>query len=1703
MNGKGTLLLCSAENGDLNGLIHALENGDDVETRDANGQTPLLLASEKGHFGIVRELLHRNASVNARDEDGWTALIAACKAGYPDIVATLLHNGAKHNVADMGGWTPLVWASYKGHGPVVRELLRWGADPNERGQHNMTALIWAAGRGHTSVVKELLDAGARAEIADKYGTTALIWACRKGHFDVTKLLISKGANVNSVGTHGWTPLIMASKGGFVDVVNLLLENRANVNLFDQDGKSALTWASKCGHESSVRELLNYGVYLNMPDKHGDTSLIIAAKEGHVGVIKALLSKYADLELTDSDGKTALYHAVDKGHVDCVRDLLAAGANTEASNKEGETSLIRGAKKKHTLCVKLLLENGADPAAVDKKGDSALHIAVRSRYAGLCEVILRDPRNSRLLHKQNKAGETPYSIDRANKQSVLSPIFGNRDFSGDINRMELPSGHDKFVMALADYISDPSLSTPLTVGLYSRWGSGKSIILQRIYEQLKVYALQESFVLFRITTGVVLTTACAAVTIGLIVWAVSTWVEGLLTALASFVVLMALIILGCSSNKSNAGNVNRCGSRLLRVFERILLFFKMVFCVPPSVESVRAMLPVHFIFIDLTKASIFGDNPLTALVNLAQELNDAVERDYGMFITRLYRVFRSGPYRARQISHQNLRARWKTSCCCIPSAFFFVFVLLAIWVGLFCLAIFGSGTSRTVVAIEIGCACVVVLAFLCNLPRIFVIFYCIVLSMKKRIMIVSSQPGIRDETFLHVLKQEIDLQSDMLECLDGFTKRQTRVVLFIDMLESLEQQKVLHFVNSINVLLSETGHPYLSLISADPRLLLKAIDQNLQLLQDSHISPYDYFKNTVDLPCYFSDQPKQPINGLVPREILTALSGVNSLENTEQFEANQDLEWDAGAIEDEDVDDDDSLRAGCNGKIPLIERKQFLMRRLSNSSSNYSDGSRQRNFERNGNLNYDERDNTSTDLTKFFNENESGSLADIKRIMNIVTLTGRLLHARNLPFRWRTLASWVSLADTWPYKVSWLIMLAEDASLNLPPELSLRKLYNVTGPFMPVLGDQDMSFDADVVYFENHLKNRHPILTVGDISLFLQCTFHIDPAIRKSMIDYLQAIKSGAVAKSPGSIADGIAPTAVSPCSSRFMWRSVADDVSLSQLSSNDIVKQISEIDGINCESIALYQMQLKDHNINGKVLAACDLNELRDALQMAFGDWQLFKAWILSARTREQASSTRADSTVGESRTDSTSEIPNSPGTSRGFRGISSSSEHASGGIHIEFEDAITDGILKGQPKVPYGSHTVRQVLSRNSNTPSRQMKQDSLDSEKSGKGFKGAVAIDDIMDGRKGDGFNSHIRYLNHLQRSADSGFASTEVEAQHARLKPLMRQTSVQENKEYELEMAEVCSSKNSSKSELNSREISDDSQGRRTFREEVTFRDPIPEIKVQSSYSPKEKLRTNMYTIADVPEDFRDQLSDAVTSIAQKHAEEQTKRRENLNNDRTASGSELLHSIKNDLSTASVSYRNQTVGGFPSPLAHLRQRDGVLKHNIGERFSRDSFSDIPLPPLNMLGEKGGSQHSSPSPPLPTPPPEMLTDSEDPSYIFQSYARGAKEDSGHVEAEFSKDFIKDLHYTVEASQSSSTKSKKPQISRIPAITTSNSPVRNSSMDDGQAAANISNRVVSTKPKHPAVSTIPPNDLSSGKSAVKDNRFMQMEPENRNFSQQ
>ena len=78
----------------------------------------------------------------------------------------------------------------------------------------------------------------------------------------------------------------------------------------------------------------------------------------------------------------------------------------------------------------------------QRGDTAIHVAVRGRYRRICELLLRNPKDARILYRPNKAGETPYNIDRQHKQSILTQIFG----TGIIN---LPVDITYFVEARLD------------------------------------------------------------------------------------------------------------------------------------------------------------------------------------------------------------------------------------------------------------------------------------------------------------------------------------------------------------------------------------------------------------------------------------------------------------------------------------------------------------------------------------------------------------------------------------------------------------------------------------------------------------------------------------------------------------------------------------------------------------------------------------------------------------------------------------------------------------------------------------------------------------------------------------------------------------------------------------------------------------------------------------------------------------------------------------------------------------------------------------------------------------------------------------------------------------------------------------------------------------------------------------------------------
>jgi hypothetical protein len=77
------------------------------------------------------------------------------------------------------------------------------------------------------------------------------------------------------------------------------------------------------------------------------------------------------------------------------------------------------------------------------------------------------------------------------------------------------------------------------------------------------------------------------------------------------------------------------------------------------------------------------------------------------------------------------------------------------------------------------------------------------------------------------------------------------------------------------------------------------------------------------------------------------------------------------------------------------------------------------------------------------------------------------------------------------------------------------------------------------------------------------------------------------------------------------------------MSVNDVCKLLSKLDGINKKYLQNYQDSVIENNISGRILVSCELSEVKQVLEMKFGDWQLFKSAIISLIEKENDFSAR------------------------------------------------------------------------------------------------------------------------------------------------------------------------------------------------------------------------------------------------------------------------------------------------------------------------------------------------------------------------------------------------------------------------------------------------------------------------------------------------
>jgi len=141
---------------------------ENLNTRDHNGNTPLMWAASQGNEQLVEALLDQGALVNMQNFAGETALYIAAARGFDRICALLIEHGGDARYSTIDGATPVHIAAASGHLEVLKTLISKGAFVNGTDEEGDSALHYAIREGQRAVIELLVkhfgaDASAKNE----------------------------------------------------------------------------------------------------------------------------------------------------------------------------------------------------------------------------------------------------------------------------------------------------------------------------------------------------------------------------------------------------------------------------------------------------------------------------------------------------------------------------------------------------------------------------------------------------------------------------------------------------------------------------------------------------------------------------------------------------------------------------------------------------------------------------------------------------------------------------------------------------------------------------------------------------------------------------------------------------------------------------------------------------------------------------------------------------------------------------------------------------------------------------------------------------------------------------------------------------------------------------------------------------------------------------------------------------------------------------------------------------------------------------------------------------------------------------------------------------------------------------------------------------------------------------------------------------
>lgn len=410
-----------------------------------------------------------------------------------------------------------------------------------------------------------------------------------------------------------------------------------------------------------------------------------------------------------------------------------------------------------------------------------------------------------------------------------------------------------------------------------------------------------------------------------------------------------------------------------------VFYSLNCC--PTVNSAKQFAPVQYIFIDFNAWEYVGcDHTWAGLVTM---LVDEIESRYRILLS-FFRIF--GEIETGE-SFQTEKLKWV--CKQWSKIFFFsipcLFLVLAAVIVLlwqFMQGNFLTSMGYAFLAVSSIAAC----PFL--LPVTTLLF-----TLKGKLRRAMNRKDLSSQLgFMNTVKEEVESIMKFLQFTSCAKQREIRVIMKITNLDLCAPDKVVAVLDAINILLSGGTAPFISILAADPSILVDCIQQSSNTFSNGYL----YLDRIITLP--FSIPPMSHKRKLILlSEILKLEKGSHSLRHI------LNLEKESSRSNQRQCSGEDNGTKSTTFPFSKEEQKKEIFQYLGHMDSEY--------LPRNS--------------------------RQMSRVVNTVLTILSMFEMGFKPREWpdapnkvdkklmEEIIDWVILANHWPCRLSWLLQCEED------------------------------------------------------------------------------------------------------------------------------------------------------------------------------------------------------------------------------------------------------------------------------------------------------------------------------------------------------------------------------------------------------------------------------------------------------------------------------------------------------------------------------------------------------------------------------------------------------------------------------------------------------------------------------------------------------